>query len=144
MKTLMILAVLVVYGMFMVQGSLLEFQDMIKKVTGRNAVPDYSTYGCHCGWGGRGTPKDATDRCCATHDCCYKRAEKRGCRIKTDRYRYSYSSGTVTCGGGTSCERMLCACDKAAAYCMRSNLRSYNDRLKYFPNWQCSGRDPSC
>nr|XP_011742039.1 calcium-dependent phospholipase A2 isoform X2 [Macaca nemestrina] len=46
-----------------VQGGLLDLKSMIEKVTGKNALTNYGFYGCYCGWGGRGTPKDGTDRC---------------------------------------------------------------------------------
>lgn len=44
-----------------VSGGLLELKSMIENVTGKNALMDYGFYGCYCGWGGRGTPKDITD-----------------------------------------------------------------------------------
>ncbi|KAL4667276.1 hypothetical protein H8959_005965, partial [Pygathrix nigripes] len=44
-----------------VQGGLLDLKSMIEKVTGKNALTNYGFYGCYCGWGGRGTPKDGTD-----------------------------------------------------------------------------------
>lgn len=42
-------------------GSLLELKFMVEEVTGMNALTDYSFYGCYCGWGGQGIPKDGTD-----------------------------------------------------------------------------------
>lgn len=44
-----------------VSGGLLELKSMIEKVTGKSALTNYGFYGCHCGWGGKGTPKDGTD-----------------------------------------------------------------------------------
>lgn len=48
-------------GLVQVQGSLLEFGQMIRFKTGKRADVSYAFYGCHCGVGGTGSPKDATD-----------------------------------------------------------------------------------
>lgn len=48
-------------GVHTVPGSLLNLMWMIEEVTGKNALINYAFYGCYCGWGGHGTPKDATD-----------------------------------------------------------------------------------
>lgn len=48
-------------GVPAVPGGLLHLKSMIEKVTGKSAFWNYAFYGCHCGWGGRGTPKDDTD-----------------------------------------------------------------------------------
>jgi secretory phospholipase A2 len=44
------------------QGSLNNFWAMILLKTGKRAEVSYAFYGCHCGLGGKGSPKDATDR----------------------------------------------------------------------------------
>ncbi|KFO13823.1 Basic phospholipase A2 Cdr-13, partial [Balearica regulorum gibbericeps] len=51
--------------------SLWDLHELITKVTGKNALLYYSFYGCYCGLGGKGQPKDATDKCCQLHDTCY-------------------------------------------------------------------------
>lgn len=48
-------------GSILVQGALLEFGKMIKSETGMSGYIFYGFYGCHCGLGGTGVPKDATD-----------------------------------------------------------------------------------
>uniref|UniRef100_A0A7N4P9G2 Phospholipase A2 n=1 Tax=Sarcophilus harrisii TaxID=9305 RepID=A0A7N4P9G2_SARHA len=98
MKIVLLLAVLMACGLTEIQGNLLQFQNMIGKLTGKNALADYGFYGCHCGLGGKGTPKDATDRCCSTHDCCYLKLVNKGCKPKTQSYNYKYQSGSITCG----------------------------------------------
>ncbi|XP_053777125.1 phospholipase A2, membrane associated isoform X2 [Desmodus rotundus] len=98
MKTLLLLALTMAFGLLQTHGDLLDFRKMIRLVTGKEAMSSYSFYGCHCGLGGKGSPKDATDRCCATHDCCYYRLQKRGCRTKSLSYKFAYRKGQITCG----------------------------------------------
>lgn len=117
---------------------------MIRLKTGKEAASSYGFYGCHCGAGGKGTPKDATDRCCAAHDCCYKRLVKRGCGTKFLSYKFSYSKGAIKCAKQGSCKTQLCECDKAAAYCFAKNKKSYSLKYRYFPNKLCRGSTPRC
>ncbi|XP_069893873.1 phospholipase A2, membrane associated isoform X2 [Dipodomys merriami] len=145
MKTLLLLAMLVAFGFMQAHGSLLDFQRMILFKTGKRADISYGAYGCHCGWGGKGTPKDATDRCCATHDCCYSRLKKRGCGTKLLGYKFTYRGGQITCSANqNSCRRQLCQCDKAAANCFAQNRKSYSIKYQFFPNHFCRGKAPRC
>uniref|UniRef100_A0A8C4VZP3 Phospholipase A2 n=1 Tax=Gopherus evgoodei TaxID=1825980 RepID=A0A8C4VZP3_9SAUR len=129
-------------GEFMVHGSLFEFRKMIKQATGKSALPNYTFYGCHCGVGGKGMPKDATDWCCLHHDCCYSQLTAQRCHVITDKYHYTYRRGVITCGDW--CKRNICECDKAAALCMKRNLRSYNKKYRFYSNIKCTGRKPRC
>ncbi|XP_064443629.1 phospholipase A2 group V [Mirounga angustirostris] len=124
-------------GVPAVPGGLLDLKSMIERVTGKNALTNYGFYGCYCGWGGRGTPKDGTDWCCWVHDHCYGRLEEKGCHIRTQSYKYRFSRGLVTCESGPPCQAQLCACDRKLVYCLKRNLRSYNPRYQYFPNILC-------
>nr|P59071.1 RecName: Full=Basic phospholipase A2 VRV-PL-VIIIa; Short=svPLA2; AltName: Full=DPLA2; AltName: Full=P1; AltName: Full=Phosphatidylcholine 2-acylhydrolase; AltName: Full=Phospholipase A2 4; Short=PLA24 [Daboia russelii]1CL5_A Chain A, PROTEIN (PHOSPHOLIPASE A2) [Daboia russelii pulchella]1CL5_B Chain B, PROTEIN (PHOSPHOLIPASE A2) [Daboia russelii pulchella]1FB2_A Chain A, PHOSPHOLIPASE A2 [Daboia russelii pulchella]1FB2_B Chain B, PHOSPHOLIPASE A2 [Daboia russelii pulchella]1FV0_A Chain A, P len=117
--------------------SLLEFGKMILEETGKLAIPSYSSYGCYCGWGGKGTPKDATDRCCFVHDCCYGNLPD--CNPKSDRYKYKRVNGAIVCEKGTSCENRICECDKAAAICFRQNLNTYSKKYMLYPDFLCKG-----
>uniref|UniRef100_A0A8D2AKA2 Phospholipase A2 n=1 Tax=Sciurus vulgaris TaxID=55149 RepID=A0A8D2AKA2_SCIVU len=86
-------------GLMWAQGDIVNFHTMISLVTRKNAASSYGFYGCHCGLGGKGAPRDATDRCCAAHDCCYYRLEKRGCGTKLLKYKFKYRGGKVVCEG---------------------------------------------
>ncbi|EMP28312.1 Group IID secretory phospholipase A2 [Chelonia mydas] len=81
----------------MTQGSFWDLQKMIKQVTMKCAFWNYYNYGCHCGLGGKGTPKDGTDQCCYLHDCCYERLKNHGCNAKFNSYSYVYLNGKIYC-----------------------------------------------
>ncbi|XP_049562505.1 phospholipase A2 group V isoform X2 [Orcinus orca] len=137
MKGLLTLAWFLACSVPAVPGSLLQLKVMIEKVTRKPALTSYGFYGCYCGWGGRGTPKDCTDWCCWMHDHCYARLEKKGCNALTQVYRYRVACGLVTCGRGSLCQMQLCACDRRFVYCLKRNMRSYNPLYQYFPNFLC-------
>lgn len=110
---------------------------MIEKVTGKPALTNYGFYGCYCGWGGQGTPKDGTDWCCWVHDYCYAQLEEKGCNTLTQSYKYRVAWGLVTCERGSYCQTQLCTCDQKFVYCLKRNRRSYNPLYQYFPNFLC-------
>uniref|UniRef100_A0A8D0G5I2 Phospholipase A2 n=1 Tax=Sphenodon punctatus TaxID=8508 RepID=A0A8D0G5I2_SPHPU len=66
---------------------LTELSGAISCGTGRSPLA-YIGYGCYCGLGGQGWPKDRTDWCCHRHDCCYDKAERAGCSPKMQRYEW--------------------------------------------------------
>uniref|UniRef100_A0A670IHC1 Phospholipase A2 n=1 Tax=Podarcis muralis TaxID=64176 RepID=A0A670IHC1_PODMU len=76
---------------------LLELSGAIKCGTRRFPLA-YLGYGCYCGPGGRGWPKDKTDWCCHEHDCCYGFAEEQGCNPIIRRYKWTCNDNTVVCG----------------------------------------------
>ncbi|XP_060550325.1 phospholipase A2 nigroviriditoxin basic subunit B-like [Pantherophis guttatus] len=128
--------------LFQAEGSLLEFGRMIKEETGKTAFPFYTFYGCYCGLGGQGRPRDATDRCCLMHDCCYENLTD--CHTKTDPYHYSRKSGVILCGGGTWCKEQICECDKAAAICLRDSLDTYNKDYQFYRDSNCKEGPKKC
>ncbi|XP_036888825.1 phospholipase A2, membrane associated [Sturnira hondurensis] len=144
MKTFLLLALTMAFGTLQTQGSLLDFHKMIYLATKKEAVSSYSFYGCHCGVGGKGSPKDATDRCCATHDCCYYRLQKRGCGTKLLSYKFAYRKGRIICAKQDSCRSQLCQCDRAAAMCFAKARKSYSRNYQYYRNTKCRGKAPKC
>ncbi|XP_008820071.1 phospholipase A2, membrane associated [Nannospalax galili] len=146
MKILLLLVTAIVaFGPMQVEGSLVDFNKMIQLKTGKIAGSSYAFYGCHCGLGGKGAPKDATDWCCATHDCCYYHLKKQDCGTKFLPYKFTHSGGKITCAADqNSCKKQLCECDKAAAECFARNLRSYSTKYQFYYNTLCHGVSPKC
>uniref|UniRef100_A0A8D2KXA4 Phospholipase A2 n=1 Tax=Varanus komodoensis TaxID=61221 RepID=A0A8D2KXA4_VARKO len=133
-------------GGIVTDGSLLELADMINDVTGKDAVLEYSLYGCYCGWGGKGRPKDQTDWCCQRHDCCYGQLDDQGCETKIEEYTYTYRSGKVTCckSAGAWCQRQTCECDKKFVQCLKKHLKTYQHAYNFYLKDSCSGLNPQC
>ncbi|CAK6440694.1 unnamed protein product [Pipistrellus nathusii] len=144
MKTLLLLALTMAFGPLQTHGDLLDFLKLIVFATGKNAFLDYAFYGCHCGLGGEGTPKDETDRCCAAHDCCYKHLEEQKCGTKFLKYNVTFQNGQIVCRDQDSCPSQLCECDKTAAICFGSNRHTYKKQYQFYPNILCTGPDPPC
>ncbi|XP_077383867.1 group 10 secretory phospholipase A2 isoform X2 [Festucalex cinctus] len=121
---------------------LLELAGIISCSTGRSPLA-YVSYGCYCGLGGQGWPRDRTDWCCHKHDCCYDSAERQGCHTKTDRYDWTCDDKTADCDDLTDmCEKLLCKCDRDAAKCLRNS--PYKKKYTLWPNWWCGYRNPMC
>ncbi|XP_060056921.1 phospholipase A2, membrane associated-like isoform X2 [Erinaceus europaeus] len=143
MKVLL-LAAIVAFGLLRADGALWNFEEMIWKITGKEAASAYGFYGCHCGWGGRGAPLDATDWCCAIHDCCYDRLEKLGCWPKLQDYDAEYFDKYIICGNQDDCETQVCECDRAVAYCFARNQKTYNTKYLFYGKRKCHGKSPKC
>ncbi|NXV89281.1 PA2BA Phospholipase, partial [Calonectris borealis] len=139
MNSLLAFAVLFAWGKFLspARGSLWELHKMITKATGKNALLHYSSYGCYCGLGGKGQPKDATDRCCQLHDTCYDNLLSYRCNAKVQRYRYGWHSGSPSCREGSWCAQLSCECDRSLALCLKRSVRSYSKRYHFYPKHRC-------
>ncbi|XP_007909724.2 phospholipase A2-like isoform X2 [Callorhinchus milii] len=121
--------------------SVIELVGMLRCSTGRSI--SYLTYGCYCGIGGRGWPRDKTDWCCYTHDCCYGKAEDIGCHPKTDSYSWSCRYFTPRCGNiYDECEKMICDCDVQLSKCLKKAV--YQRKYSFWPNFLCGRYRPSC
>ncbi|KAG8006831.1 Phospholipase A2 [Nibea albiflora] len=136
---------------------LLELAGAIKCSTGRSALA-YMMYGCYCGLGGQGWPRDRADWCCHRHDCCYGDAELLGCQTKTDQYQWTCEDKTAECAClrkktftcafffadnlKDKCEKFLCKCDRDAAKCLRKSpfIRKY----ALWPDFLCGHEHPMC
>ncbi|XP_005038637.1 PREDICTED: group 10 secretory phospholipase A2-like [Ficedula albicollis] len=121
---------------------IIELAGAITCGTGRSPLA-YIGYGCYCGLGGRGWPKDKTDWCCHRHDCCYDTAEKEGCNPKVQRYQWACEQNTVRCDNLTDrCEKMVCLCDQEAAKCW--GAAPYNPHFIFWPDFLCGQTHPTC
>uniref|UniRef100_A0A8C8XG73 Phospholipase A2 n=1 Tax=Panthera leo TaxID=9689 RepID=A0A8C8XG73_PANLE len=61
MNLALLCTLLVFAGVIPTQGGILNLNKMIKQVTRKTPIFSYWPYGCHCGPGGKGQPKDASD-----------------------------------------------------------------------------------
>ncbi|KAM6447460.1 phospholipase A2-like isoform 1-T2 [Liasis olivaceus] len=121
---------------------LLELYGTIKCGTRRFSLA-YLGYGCYCGPGGSGWPKDETDWCCHGHDCCYDFAKRQGCNPITERYKWTCQDNAVVCDAILNrCQKLICQCDKEAARCWRS--APFNKHYAFWPNFLCGQTYPVC
>ncbi|KAM8934206.1 group 10 secretory phospholipase A2 [Pelodytes ibericus] len=119
-----------------------ELAGAIHCATGRTALV-YIGYGCYCGLGGRGMPKDKADWCCHKHDCCYGDAEYVGCKTKMGHYHWTCKDKTVKCDKmKDKCQKMMCKCDSELAQCL--SRTSYNSKYALYPNFLCGNSRPAC
>ncbi|XP_044527240.1 group IID secretory phospholipase A2-like [Gracilinanus agilis] len=144
MQLILLCIMLITSGMAPSQGSVLQLKRMIRQATGKNPIFSYLNYGCHCGPGGRGQPKDATDWCCKAHDCCYGHLSEQKCYAHVDTYKYKYANGDIECHGKSHCEKEICQCDKELALCLRRNLETYKKQFCLSWLFFCQGENPEC
>ncbi|NXS93344.1 PA2GA Phospholipase, partial [Jacana jacana] len=138
MNSLLAFAVLFSWGLSPADGSLWQLQNMITKVTGKNALLHYSFYGCYCGLGGKGQPKDATDRCCQLHDTCYNNLLSYRCNAKMQGYRSGWHGSSPSCSGQDSwCSQLSCECDRSLVLCLKRSKQSYSKRYLFYPKHRC-------
>ncbi|XP_010828257.1 PREDICTED: group IID secretory phospholipase A2 isoform X3 [Bison bison bison] len=136
-------ALLVFAGVAPAEADMLDLNEMVRQVTGKIPIFFYSSYGCYCGIGGQGQPRDATDWCCYDHNCCYGYLTPHNCDYLYDHYDYTFFQGNVQCSTkGSWCEQQLCACDKTLAFCLQRNLNTYKNHLRHLS--RCEGETLAC
>ncbi|XP_074047969.1 phospholipase A2, membrane associated-like [Macrotis lagotis] len=144
MKTVFLLAALMICGFSEVHGKLEQFQEMTEELTGKYVMADYMTYGCNCGWKNFGAPVDETDWCCVKQKCCYLKLQKEGCSINIYPYKYKINGQYITCGTSARCKDKECACDVETAKCFLKNLESFQVKYRQFPISMCNGEKIKC
>ncbi|XP_063072589.1 group 10 secretory phospholipase A2 [Engraulis encrasicolus] len=121
---------------------LLDLAGVIKCSTGRSAL-SYMMYGCYCGLGGQGWPRDRADWCCHKHDCCYGDVERAGCQTHTGNYRWTCEDKEADCESEKDkCEKMLCRCDKEVSKCLRRS--PFIKKNAVWPDFLCGDVQPTC
>ncbi|XP_069876280.1 group 10 secretory phospholipase A2-like [Dipodomys merriami] len=113
------------------------------RCTGNRPPIAYVNYGCFCGLGGHGQPRDAIDWCCHQHDCCYSRAEQAGCSPKIERYSWECVNQTIQCGSAENkCQELMCKCDAEFAHCLVGT--KYHLKYLFYPQFLCEANSPPC
>uniref|UniRef100_A0A8D0B302 Phospholipase A2 n=1 Tax=Salvator merianae TaxID=96440 RepID=A0A8D0B302_SALMN len=121
---------------------LLQLAGTIQCATERSPFA-YMRYGCYCGFGGTGWPRDKADWCCFKHDCCYGRAESRGCNPKMQTYSWHCKEKAAECDDiEDKCQSMACKCDREAAKCLAK--APYTPKYLFWPDTLCGKNSPIC
>ncbi|XP_063307120.1 otoconin-90 isoform X1 [Pelobates fuscus] len=116
--------------------------EMLFCLTGR-CPEEFESYGCHCGQEGRGSPIDILDSCCFSHHCCIEHLKKLGCKSERSvRSEVLCMDNKPTCIGWGICDKLLCACDKAAAECMAA--APFNESVHLLHMSQCRNEMVLC
>ncbi|XP_075172128.1 otoconin-90 [Anomaloglossus baeobatrachus] len=116
--------------------------EMLYCLTGR-CPEEFESYGCYCGREGTGNPKDVLDSCCFSHQCCIEHLKKLGCAPDRNvRSEVVCVDHKPTCVGWSICEKLVCACDKAAAECMAA--APFNGTMRSLNRRQCQGGPMLC
>ncbi|XP_070541851.1 phospholipase A2 AP-PLA2-II-like [Ptychodera flava] len=152
----------VLHGLYAVKSrskrNLVQLGDMVKCTTNKGILKSafkYNRYGCWCGFGGKGVPVDAIDRCCKDHDLCYEQAREDANCGRIDIYLVRYVYEAHLCGGDeayircrhvdeyrrrdrdAACKHAICWCDAVLAECFGAHLHTYNDNHNNWSQRNC-------
>ncbi|XP_075390625.1 phospholipase A2-like [Tenrec ecaudatus] len=102
-----------------------EFLNMLQCAIPSRGRMAYKNYGCQCGKGGSGAPVDELDRCCQTHESCYRQAsDLSSCKFPQGNvyrtiYDFTCSGNDITCSSSNNeCQAFICECDRNATICI--------------------------
>ncbi|NWS33107.1 PA2V Phospholipase, partial [Polioptila caerulea] len=116
---------------------IIELAGAITCGTGRSPLA-YIGYGCYCGLGGRGWPKDKTDW---EHSICEHTGDLN--RVDPLKYNETCKNSYTCCNNLTDrCEKMVCLCDQEAAKCW--GAAPYNPHFILWPDFLCGQTHPTC
>ncbi|XP_017587138.1 PREDICTED: group 10 secretory phospholipase A2 [Corvus brachyrhynchos] len=129
---------------------IVELAGAISCGTGRSPLA-YIGYGCYCGLGGRGWPKDKTDWCCHSDTGFIHQSP-----VKSEKVPILVAVGfgvkpiishpwlTFSFADNLTdrCEKMVCLCDQEAAKCW--GAAPYNPHFILWPDFLCGQTHPTC
>uniref|UniRef100_A0A3Q3RAS7 Phospholipase A2 n=1 Tax=Monopterus albus TaxID=43700 RepID=A0A3Q3RAS7_MONAL len=122
---------------------LIELAGAIKCSTGRSALA-YMMYGCYCGLGGQGWPRDRAD--CSVV-CSTNSQDFKGIRTSKQNKFHNLNEKT-TCmffiadNLKDMCEKLQCKCDRDAAKCLRK--APFIQKYAVWPDLLCGYKQPTC
>uniref|UniRef100_A0A8C8R5Z6 Phospholipase A2 n=1 Tax=Pelusios castaneus TaxID=367368 RepID=A0A8C8R5Z6_9SAUR len=114
---------------------ILELAGTIKCSTGRTPLA-YLDYGCYCGLGGQGWPRDKSPAFNFLPPCNFPIFKA------SDEVGFSPTKAHAINKSGNKCQKIMCDCDRKAAKCLAK--APYNPRYIFWPDFVCGVNQPKC